>query len=340
MEQVGVQVSLPFSRAFQIAVQGIRIRLGRSLVTLSGVTLGIAFLMSTLTTQLISKAITKERDLRQTVNLMENVMKSEVGSLHGKNVAIAAFGTLSAPEVAFIARINAAGPAEIRGSGVTAPGVTETETKQLCVGASVLLIFGDSKQCPASLEDLTDGGMSQRIVLDSVTDRVFAGKPDPAVRREIFFGKQAEEQTKKLQEEARHEKFRLIWIVTVSLFVTVIGITNALLMSVTERFREIGTMKCLGALSVFIRKLFLIESSLIGFAGSVIGVVGGALLTMIVYGFTYSFPLVFGSISYGWLALAGGSSIVAGTILAIMAALYPAGFASRMVPATALRSTV
>jgi ABC-type antimicrobial peptide transport system permease subunit len=339
MEQVGVQVSLPFSRAFQIAVQGIRIRLGRSLVTLSGVTLGIAFLMSTLTTQLISKAITKERNLRQTVSLMENVMKSEVGSMRGKNVAIASFGTLSAPELAFITRITAAGPAEVRGYGVSAPGVKRTDLNKLGDGAAVLLVLGDSKQCPSSLAELTTG-MSQKIALDSVADRVFAGQPDPAVRREIFFGKQAEEQTKKLQEDARHEKFRLIWIVTVSLFVTVIGITNALLMSVTERFREIGTMKCLGALSTFIRKLFLIESSLIGFAGSVIGVVGGALLTMIVYGFTYSFPLVFGSIAYGWLALAGGSSIVAGTILAVMAALYPAGFASRMVPATALRSTV
>ena len=270
---------------------------------------------------------------------MENVMKSEVGSMRGKNVAIASFGTLSAPELAFITRITAAGPAEVRGYGVSAPGVKRTDLNKLGDGAAVLLVLGDSKQCPSSLAELTTG-MSQKIALDSVADRVFAGQPDPAVRREIFFGKQAEEQTKKLQEDARHEKFRLIWIVTVSLFVTVIGITNALLMSVTERFREIGTMKCLGALSTFIRKLFLIESSLIGFAGSVIGVVGGALLTMIVYGFTYSFPLVFGSIAYGWLALAGGSSIVAGTILAVMAALYPAGFASRMVPATALRSTV
>jgi hypothetical protein len=339
MEQVGTQVSLPFSRAFQIAVQGIRIRLGRSLVTLSGVTLGIAFLMSTFTTQLVSKAITKERDARQTVNLMENVMKSEVGSLQGKHVSIAAFGKLSAPELAFIARVTAAGPAELRGYGVSAPGLKTTDLKNLGDGAAVLLILGDSRQCTSSLADLT-AGMSRKIALDSVADRIFAGQPDAAVHREIFFGKQAEEQTKKLQEEAKHEKFRLIWIVTVSLFVTVIGITNALLMSVTERFREIGTMKCLGALSTFIRKMFLIESALIGFAGSVIGVAGGALLTMLVYGFTYSFPLVFGSIAYGWLALAGGSSIVAGTILAIMAALYPAGFASRMVPATALRSTV
>ena len=156
----------------------------------------------------------------------------------------------------------------------------------------------------------------------------------------MFFGKQIEEETKKLRSEAQHEKFRLIWIVIVSLFVTVIGVANAMLMSVTERFREIGTMKCLGALSGFIRRLFLIESALIGFAGSVIGVACGALSTMIIYSFTYSLAVVFGSMAYGRLALAGLAAIVIGSILAMLAALYPAQVASRMVPAAALRSTV
>ena len=42
------------------------------------------------------------------------------------------------------------------------------------------------------------------------------------------------------------------WIVILSLLVCVVGIVNAQLMAVTERFREIGTMKCLGALDRFI----------------------------------------------------------------------------------------
>jgi hypothetical protein len=339
VEEVGSQVKLPFSRAFQIAVEGIRIRLGRSLVTLLGVALGIAFLMSTLTTQLINRAVARERELRQTVNMMETVLKSEVGSVQGKIVAIAAFGVVSAADRSLVARVVAASPAEVRGYGLDAPGVKRAELKNLPSGAAVMLVLGNAKACPSSLTDLT-AGMPQKTILDSGSDRVFAGDPDPSVRREIFFGKQADEETARQQKEAQQEKIRLIWIVTVSLLVTVIGVTNALLMSVTERFREIGTMKCLGALSSFIRKMFLIESSLIGFAGSVIGVLAGALLTMVVYGFSFSFVLVFGSVAYGWLALAGVASIVAGTVLAVLAALYPAGFASRMVPAAALRSTV
>jgi ABC-type lipoprotein release transport system permease subunit len=62
--------------------------------------------------------------------------------------------------------------------------------------------------------------------------------------------------------------------------VCAVGIVNAMLMSVTERFREIGTMKCLGALDSFVIKLFLIESSLQGMTGTIFGVVVGSMLTL------------------------------------------------------------
>ena len=69
------------------------------------------------------------------------------------------------------------------------------------------------------------------------------------------------------------------WLVVLSLLVCLVGIANAMLMSVTERFREIGTMKCMGALDGFIIKLFILESSFMGTAGTIIGVVVGLLLT-------------------------------------------------------------
>jgi ABC-type antimicrobial peptide transport system permease subunit len=86
--------------------------------------------------------------------------------------------------------------------------------------------------------------------------------------------------------------------------------------------------------------LFLIERSLIGAAGSILGVVVGAILPIIAYGFTYTFATVLGSMSYGALAMTGLASAIVGTLLAIMAAIYPAAIAARMVPAAALRSTV
>ncbi len=59
-----------------------------------------------------------------------------------------------------------------------------------------------------------------------------------------------------------------IWLIVLSLLVCTVGIVNAQLMSVTERFREIGIMKCLGALDRFILRLFLIEALILGIMGA------------------------------------------------------------------------
>ena len=69
----------------------------------------------------------------------------------------------------------------------------------------------------------------------------------------------------------QEERSKQTWLISLSLLVCVVGIANAMLMSVTERFREIGTMKCLGALDTFIVKLFLLESTFQGLAGTSAG---------------------------------------------------------------------
>jgi len=74
---------------------------------------------------------------------------------------------------------------------------------------------------------------------------------------------------------------RQIWVVVLSLIVCVVGITNAMLMSVTERYKEIGTMKCLGALDRFIVELFLLESSFQGLIGSFLGAFAGMIVPLL-----------------------------------------------------------
>jgi ABC-type antimicrobial peptide transport system permease subunit len=135
---------------------------------------------------------------------------------------------------------------------------------------------------------------------------------------------------------------RLRWIVVISLLVTVIGIANSMLMSVTERFRDIGTMKCLGALSSLVRTLFLLEAAFMGTVGGVAGVAGGALFAFASYLLPYGGSLVLGAFAQGAASLAVKAllSLVAGIVLSIVAALYPAAVAARMVPADALRSSV
>ena len=129
---------------------------------------------------------------------------------------------------------------------------------------------------------------------------------------------------------------RTFWLIAVSFLVCVVGIANAMLMAVTERFREIATMKCLGALDEFIMTIFLIESAMQGFIGAALGVFLGFLLAAIRCG------MAFGLYTTSYFPLMDvlkntGISTAAGMMLAILAAVYPAWVASRMAPMEAMR---
>jgi hypothetical protein len=339
MEQIGTQIKLPLQTAFRITLQGIRIRLGRALVTISGVVLGIAFFMSVMVGELIKRTIAQEQELRQTSRLMSSLVQSEVGSIQGKNIAIVVLGKLSQADEILIHQILSESPALVSGFGLSRHGIHSVGLEQVAKESDLLLLLGNAQECSFSLGELA-GAMRQKVVLDSVSNRRFTGQTDASVRRESFFGQKTAEEEVLLGERARQERFRTLWIVGISLLVTVIGIANALLMSVTERFREIGTMKCLGALSVFIRQLFVIESSIIGLTGSILGVLLGILMPLLTYGMGFGFGIILSSLNYLHFSLITLLGLFLGTSLSILAAIYPAQFASRMVPAMALRSNI
>jgi len=75
-----------------------------------------------------------------------------------------------------------------------------------------------------------------------------------------------------MKETSRMIQMILGGIGAISLLVAAIGITNTMIMSIYERTREIGVMKVIGARLTDIRKLFLIEAGLIGFAGGLLGI--------------------------------------------------------------------
>lgn len=124
------------------------------------------------------------------------------------------------------------------------------------------------------------------------------------------------------------------WLVVMSLLVSVVGITNAMLMSVTERYKEIGTIKCLGALDNFIVKMFLIESGLLGLVGSAVGALVGAIF-MLATGLG-----ALGKLNWMQLLISYGICLVLGTVLSIVAAVPPAIRAAKMQPADAMRSEI
>ncbi|MBU0478008.1 MAG: FtsX-like permease family protein [bacterium] len=135
------------------------------------------------------------------------------------------------------------------------------------------------------------------------------------------------------------EQGKQIWLVVLSLMVCVVGIANAMLMSVTERYKEIGTMKCLGALDIFIIKLFLLESGFMGLFGSIAGALLGGLLMTIVSSINYGLEVItkFPIVSFLYYFVI---AVILGTVLAVIGAIYPAYTAARMVPADAMRSEI
>lgn len=130
--------------------------------------------------------------------------------------------------------------------------------------------------------------------------------------------------------------FRLVLLLGISLLVCAVGVANALLMSVTERSREIATLKCLGALDGSILALFVLEASFIGFAGGVLGSILGLVLSGVRLAGAYG-TYVFAFAGLKLVLLSGLGSIILGVILSTCASVYPSLRAARLAPMEAMR---
>lgn len=126
------------------------------------------------------------------------------------------------------------------------------------------------------------------------------------------------------------------WLMILSFMVCAVGVANAMFMSVTERFTEIATMKCLGALDGFLMQMFIFESALQGIAGALVGIVLGIGIAMIRGMASYG-GLVWEAMPWVDLLLCAVLSILAGLILAVAAAVGPAWMAARLAPMEAMR---
>jgi len=125
------------------------------------------------------------------------------------------------------------------------------------------------------------------------------------------------------------------WLMFVALIVTTVGITNAMLIAVYERYKEIGTMKCIGAMDRHILLMFLVEALIQGVLGGIAGFVlgiGGALLST---GFTTGFDIILKVPILEMITYFGGSAILS-MILSVLATIYPAYRAAKLNPVEAL----
>lgn len=129
---------------------------------------------------------------------------------------------------------------------------------------------------------------------------------------------------------------RTVWLIGVAFIVCIVGIANAMLMSVMERFREIATMKCLGATDSFVMALFVLESCMQGIVGGILGAVLGLLLAVPSAFFRYG-NMVWGVLPMSDVLAATLIALATGVILAAIASVYPAYIAARLVPMEAMQ---
>jgi len=118
-------------------------------------------------------------------------------------------------------------------------------------------------------------------------------------------------------------------IAVISLVVGAIGIANIMLVSVTERTREIGIMKAVGFQNRDVLQLFLVEATILGLIGSIAGIVLGLLAGFGVTRYLelpFTFPLEY-----------AGIAVVVGILVGVVAGLYPAWDGARVDPIEALR---
>ena len=122
----------------------------------------------------------------------------------------------------------------------------------------------------------------------------------------------------------------LAGIAAISLLVGGIGVMNIMLVSVTERVREIGLRKALGARPRVIRRQFLVEASVLGLAGGVLGALLGLIGSSVLPHFISSPVALSPTATIGAIAIAIAIGLAFG--------VYPASRAARLAPIDALRT--
>lgn len=123
---------------------------------------------------------------------------------------------------------------------------------------------------------------------------------------------------------------RILVPAVISLLVGGIGVMNIMLVSVSERVREIGLRKALGARPRLIRRQFMLEASVLGLAGGVCGVLAGYVMGLVLPQVTGTSVVISPQVSALAIAIAIGIGLVFG--------VYPASRAARLAPIDALRS--
>lgn len=185
-------------------------------------------------------------------------------------------------------------------------------------------------------------------VLVKVSDISQVSEVEQAIKRQGFQTYSMESVRLPLEKEARQKQLMLGGLGAISLIVAAIGITNTMIMSITERTKEIGIMKALGCYVRDIRWIFLSEAGMIGLMGGFIGCIISYLVS-----FAMNMAAVGGSVLSDELGMMGGSeagrlsiippwlavfAILFSVVLGLGSGFYPANKAVRISALEAIRN--
>jgi len=126
----------------------------------------------------------------------------------------------------------------------------------------------------------------------------------------------------------------------IAIVVASLGITNTMIMSIMERYKEIGIMKAVGAANKDIKKVFFFETSVIGFLGGIFGLLLGWLVSGLINQVVNYFlskqniPYIH-YFDFPWWLCAG--AVIFAIIISLGSGVYPAMRAAKVDPAVALR---
>ena len=125
----------------------------------------------------------------------------------------------------------------------------------------------------------------------------------------------------------------------IAITVAALGIINTMVMSIMERYKEIGIMKAVGASDGDVKKIFLFESGAIGFLGGVLGLILGWMVSMLINQIINYFMVKQGAphmdyFSFRWWLVTG--AIVFSILISLAAGIYPTMRAARVDPIVAL----
>jgi hypothetical protein len=322
-QDVKRQIKLPLSKAVEIAWKSIRMRLSRSMLVTSAIVLALAFLCSILTSETLIDGMrqwtqnTPETEAYQALKARRDKLDADIRALETEVRRVAQYAAPGKDAKPFDVKAAFAGQEweDIRERigrplPIAAGDMNKLLTAEPAMIKSVELLIKDSEELKAIRAELN--------------------RPEDLKARMASNGVPTE------PAEIEGNKIQTRWVIGLALLVAFVGILNAMLMSVTERFREIGTMKCLGALDGFIVKLFLLESLFQGTVGTVLGIILGLLV---------SFGMA--TLSYGgsaWLNVPWNEigtnvmiTLLVGMALSVGGAILPAAQAARMHPIEAMR---